>query len=176
MHFIKYLTIFVLLAVQYSFQESSLSSESLSSSSEEHVENNNLQDLPLPNSIGLVGGEKEKLSLVDKIKGGLKKQKQKAKKFLMNVTNKENVKNEVGKIKDKMTSSLKKSKAKFENLKDKASSKFKKLLRKSKSDESGLNENDTREKRSFVGKVGKGARNAIVGGVKKAKALLRKLF
>uniref|UniRef100_A0A0K0F1L3 SXP/RAL-2 family protein Ani s 5-like cation-binding domain-containing protein n=1 Tax=Strongyloides venezuelensis TaxID=75913 RepID=A0A0K0F1L3_STRVS len=177
MHFIKYFAIFVLLAVQYSFQDTSVSSEnSVSSSEEKRVDVGTSKEIPSTNVMPSVGAENARLSFYSKLKNGIKKQNQKTKNFFKTNINKENMKNKLTKLKDKIDTFGTTIKVKFANLKDKTSRKLNNFFKKNKSDKSSLSENDTRVKRSFIKKVAKATKNAIVEGAKKGSVLFKKLF
>uniref|UniRef100_A0A0N5CAE7 DUF148 domain-containing protein n=1 Tax=Strongyloides papillosus TaxID=174720 RepID=A0A0N5CAE7_STREA len=172
MYFTKYFAIFVILAVQYSFQDSS-SSESLSSSSEERqLVDGSLNEMSLPDA----NVEKQKKGILGKIRSGIKEKTKSAKYILKKQLGKENLKNKFNEVKEKLDNSLKKDKKKiektFKNLKERVSG----LLRKKLSAKSDLNENETRLKRSFLGKAGKGAKRLLDKGASNTRALLEKLF
>uniref|UniRef100_A0A0N5BPU3 DUF148 domain-containing protein n=1 Tax=Strongyloides papillosus TaxID=174720 RepID=A0A0N5BPU3_STREA len=176
MHFIKYLTIFVLLAVQYSFQDTSSSESSLSSSEENELEFAKSQEMPLPNDVTLVNDVKPKKSLVKKLKDNIKKQKESVKSALKSKLDKANIKKGLEKTKEKVSDTFEKGTKTLEKAFGKMKKGLNTLLKKKNSGKFDSSENDIRKKRSIVGKVINGFKNVASKGTKKVKEALRKLF
>uniref|UniRef100_A0A0N5C5T6 DUF148 domain-containing protein n=1 Tax=Strongyloides papillosus TaxID=174720 RepID=A0A0N5C5T6_STREA len=173
MHFIKYFAIFVLLTVQYSFQESSSSSESLSSSEEQQLEVTNPIEISSTIDEVPVDTDKRKKFFFKSLGDSIKEKSKKFKDNLKHKFSEDNIKNELKNTNKLLGETLKKGKNK---LKDSAKNMKKNLAKffKGKTfSKSGSDENDTRLKRSIITKIRKVAKNAVVSKAKKA---LKKLF
>uniref|UniRef100_A0A0N5B1X8 DUF148 domain-containing protein n=1 Tax=Strongyloides papillosus TaxID=174720 RepID=A0A0N5B1X8_STREA len=152
MHFIKYLTIFVLLAVQYSFQESSSSSEN--SSAEELIyQASPVEEATLSNAFEPIEVKKPKTDFFENIRNGVKEKSRKLSKVLKNTFDKENMKDKLEKTNEKMKKSLEKSKQKLKEIAGRTNKGVKKFFGKLPFGKSNLKENDIRNKRSILTKT-----------------------
>uniref|UniRef100_A0A0K0F1L4 Uncharacterized protein n=1 Tax=Strongyloides venezuelensis TaxID=75913 RepID=A0A0K0F1L4_STRVS len=176
MHFIKYFAIFVLLAVQYSFQDTSSSGSSISSSEENELDFAESQEMPLPKDFVITNDAKPKQSLTKRLFNKVKKQTERATNSFKSKFTKDHFKKGLKKTKDKLSGTLKKGKKNIGKAFGKMTEGFNKLLKKKSSGRSDLDENETRLKRSFFGKTVKKLKTVASKGTKKTKKLLEKLF
>uniref|UniRef100_A0A0K0F1L5 Uncharacterized protein n=1 Tax=Strongyloides venezuelensis TaxID=75913 RepID=A0A0K0F1L5_STRVS len=176
MHFIKYFAIFVLLAVQYSFQDTSSSESSLSSSEENELDFAKSQEMPLPYDFVINNDAKQKKGLMSKILHNVKKQTERATNSVKSKFNKDNIMKKLGKTKNKLSGTFKKGKESLGKVFGKMSQNFSKLSKKKNSGKNDSNENETRLKRSLLKRTAKKIKKVVSKGAKKTKNLLKKLF